>query len=63
MNKWIFRTDIPHNGANYNHLNINSKISGIPDPHLPITPGALKASEAVATVSSALNKINKVKYL
>lgn len=59
--KVVFRTDVAHAGANYNHLNINPKISGIKDPHLPIPPGGLVASETVARVSSVLNKANKVK--
>lgn len=42
---WIFRLDKPHKGYNYNHLNINTKFSGLRrDPHLALPPGSLQVS-------------------
>ncbi|CAF3420980.1 unnamed protein product, partial [Rotaria sp. Silwood2] len=33
---WLLRIDCPHPGADFNHININSKLTHIPDPHIPI---------------------------
>lgn len=42
---WIFRLDKPHKGANFNHININPKFSGLRrDPHLKIPTGSLYVS-------------------
>ena len=40
---WI-RYDGPHRGANFPHINMNKAISGVPDPHTPITAGQLAVS-------------------
>lgn len=42
--EWILRVDGPHRGATYNHININEAVSGIKDPHLPISQGTLEVS-------------------
>jgi hypothetical protein len=41
---WLLRLDRPHKGANYNHVNINHRITGRPDPHLKLPPGTLEVS-------------------
>jgi hypothetical protein len=40
----LLRLDRPHKGANYNHININHRISGKRDPHLRLPTGALLVS-------------------
>lgn|SRR6218665_1172070 len=41
----VLRLDKAHAGANYNHFNINPKISKLPnDPHIPLPPGGLTVS-------------------
>lgn len=43
---WIFRLDKAHKGANFNHININKKFSGLrTDPHTPLPVGTLKVAE------------------
>ena len=41
---WWVRYDGPHRGANYNHININPTISGVPDPHTAISAAQLSVS-------------------
>lgn len=42
---WVFRLDRPHKGADYIHININPKYSGLRrDPHFPLPPGSLHVS-------------------
>lgn len=42
---WIVRLDTPHKGAQFNHINLNPKYSGIsPDPHIPLPTGALSVN-------------------
>ena len=41
---WLFRLDKPHAGANYNHLNINPTVTGVPDPHIKLPHGTLTVS-------------------
>jgi hypothetical protein len=37
----IIRFDRPHKNVDFNHININPKFSGKPDPHLKLPPGGL----------------------
>src|SRR6218665_304179 len=49
----VFRLDKAHAGANYNHININPKISKLPnDPHIPLPPGGLTVSLGLLEYSS-----------
>lgn len=44
-NTWVFRLDKAHPGAEFNHININTKFSKLPhDPHIPLPPGGLTVS-------------------
>uniref|UniRef100_A0AC34FWN2 Glycine zipper domain-containing protein n=1 Tax=Panagrolaimus sp. ES5 TaxID=591445 RepID=A0AC34FWN2_9BILA len=54
---WAFRLDTPHKGAPTHHININPKISGKPDPHIPISPGQFAAGKKIL---GGLEKFNKV---
>jgi hypothetical protein len=41
----VLRLDRPHTGHhNYNHLNINPKVSGKADPHVQLPPGSIQVS-------------------
>jgi len=56
-NGWVFRFDRPHAGADFNHLNINPKFSGVADPHIPLPGGAVPVGEAA---TKAINVAGKV---
>jgi hypothetical protein len=43
---WVIRVDNPHGGVSYNHLNINPKITGVPDPHVPLPAGSASIGNA-----------------
>uniref|UniRef100_A0A914PZG2 Glycine zipper domain-containing protein n=1 Tax=Panagrolaimus davidi TaxID=227884 RepID=A0A914PZG2_9BILA len=51
-----FRFDTPHKGAPTHHININPKISGVPDSHIPISFAQFSAAKSAGKV---LDKINK----
>lgn len=56
--QYIFSFDRPHGEhVPYNHININKKISGVKDPHIPLSKGAYEASGKFA---KGMNKANKV---
>ncbi|CAD6197518.1 unnamed protein product [Caenorhabditis auriculariae] len=52
---WV-RFDNPHPGANYPHINVNYKISGVRDPHTKISKLHLKA---IGVTGKALQKLNE----
>uniref|UniRef100_A0AC34GB55 Uncharacterized protein n=1 Tax=Panagrolaimus sp. ES5 TaxID=591445 RepID=A0AC34GB55_9BILA len=54
---WTFRIDTPHPGAPTPHLNVNEALSGVTDPHIPISSGQLAAAQ---TTGKVLQKVNKV---
>ncbi|XP_063922842.1 uncharacterized protein C13G5.2-like isoform X2 [Zophobas morio] len=55
---WVIRFDKPHLGkVPYDHININPKISGIKDPHIPLPPGGLAAAEGASKFFTAVNKV------
>jgi hypothetical protein len=56
-NNWIIRFDGPHKNVGFNHININPKISGVTDPHLPLPPGGLSAAKGTAKFCKFLNKV------
>lgn len=59
--QYIFSFDRPHGEhVPYNHININSKISGVKDPHIPLSKGAYEASGKLAKGAEFMNKANKV---
>ena len=41
LKTWPVRFDKAHKGANYNHININHKVTGVRDPHLKLPAGGL----------------------
>jgi hypothetical protein len=54
--KCLVRLDNAHKGVNTPHININPKLTGIKDPHIPI-PGSLVTGGEKAT--KALNAVGK----
>jgi hypothetical protein len=46
----LFRFDRAHAGAEYNHLNVNPKFSGVKDPHYKLPPGSIPFGKAATNV-------------
>lgn len=54
----IFRLDRAHPGADFNHININPKFSGLrKDPHVPLPPGGLAVRSLKFDLKAKLNSI------
>ncbi|KAH7703589.1 Protein C13G5.2 [Aphelenchoides avenae] len=56
-NKWAIRVDKPHAGAAYNHINVNKAVSGMKDPHIPVSDMTLAAAKGVNSVIEAIKKV------
>lgn len=37
----VIRLDAAHRNVPFNHINVNPKVSGVPDPHIKLPPGGL----------------------
>ncbi|XP_069680861.1 uncharacterized protein C13G5.2-like isoform X1 [Periplaneta americana] len=55
--KWLVRLDNPHKKLNTPHININDKLTGVRDPHIPIPAGVVKAGEGATKVLNAVGKV------
>ena len=55
----VVRVDEPHGQLKTPHLNINEKVTGIPDPHTPLTKGQFNALKATGNTLDAINKVAK----
>ena len=60
VGEWILRVDTPHPHAEFNHININPKLTGIPDPHLHVSSNVIRVSKGVAKTAKVMRTINKV---
>ena len=58
--QWLIRLDNAHKGVKTPHININPKLTGVKDPHIPI-PGSLVKGGEVA--SKALNVAGKAAFV
>ncbi|GAA0563630.1 RHS repeat-associated core domain-containing protein [Chitinophaga japonensis] len=59
VGEWAVRVDNPHGGAPTPHLNINPKVTGVPDPHTPISAGTLKTLGTAGQVMEGVGKVAK----
>ncbi len=55
----VVRTDAPHKGANYPHINQNPLATGKADPHTPITNTQFKALNAAGQTFDVIGKVAK----
>ena len=54
--QWLIRLDNAHKGVNTPHININPKLTGVKDPHIPIGGSFVKGG---AMTTKALNAVGK----
>ncbi len=55
----VVRTDAPHKGADYPHINQNPLATGKADPHTPITNNQFNALNKTGQVLDGINKVAK----
>ena len=53
----LLRFDLPHAGTNYPHINVKSSLTGLKDPHFPISPALLECAGKGAHALEAARKI------
>ncbi|CAF1308585.1 unnamed protein product [Rotaria sordida] len=47
-------------GADFNHININSKLTHIPDPHIPIPNDVVTVSKGITKIAEVMQIVNKL---
>lgn len=55
----MVRIDQPHGKVKTPHINLNEKVTGVPDPHTPLTQGQFKALKTTGQVLETAGKIAK----
>jgi len=55
--QWLIRLDNAHKGVETPHININSKLTGVKDPHIPIPGSFVQGGEIATKVLNAAGKI------
>lgn len=58
--RWLLRIDRPHANTNFNHININERLTRLPDPHIPISSATVSVSKSLAYLTNIMQKVNKV---
>ncbi|MBO9594008.1 MAG: hypothetical protein J7599_13955 [Niabella sp.] len=59
VGEWNVRIDKPHSGANYPHVNVNPNVTGVKDPHTPLTTGQFNALNRTGQILDGINKVAK----
>jgi hypothetical protein len=55
----VVRIDNPHGSVRTPHVNVNPSVTGVPDPHTPISTTTLKTLEGTGKTIDAIGKIAK----
>ncbi|CAL2038489.1 unnamed protein product [Caenorhabditis brenneri] len=58
--RWWIRYDGPHGNVNYPHININPAVTGLKDPHIPISSATAKTVGVFGKVAEKVNDIAPV---
>ncbi|CAI2349384.1 unnamed protein product [Caenorhabditis sp. 36 PRJEB53466] len=55
--KWWIRFDRPHRNVDFHHINVNKAITGVRDPHIPISATTAKAAGIAGKMAEKANEI------
>jgi RHS repeat-associated protein len=55
----VVRVDNPHGSVKTPHINVNPSVTGVPDPHTPITRTTLRTLEGAGKTIEAISKVAK----
>ncbi|CAF4040194.1 unnamed protein product [Rotaria sp. Silwood1] len=58
--EWLLRVDTSRHRAEFNHININPRLTNVPDPHVQIPQSVVTISKEVAKTAKFMEKVNKV---
>ena len=54
--QWMIRLNNAHKGVNTPHININPKLTGMKDPHIPIPSSLVKGGEMATKARNVVGK-------
>ncbi|XP_065336736.1 uncharacterized protein LOC135937512 [Cloeon dipterum] len=55
--QWLLRLDNAHRGTPFSHVNINPKLTSIPDPHLPLPAGVTTLGAGATKICNVVGKV------